>query len=100
VAEFVFEDPDALVALKPATGQAVRQFLGTAAAQARVIGGSALSAPTVAVDQPQELPAGADSFSDVGFRLAFFAGREPLQSRVLRLLKAMQNQGYLAPPAP
>jgi hypothetical protein len=53
----------------------------------------------VAVDQAQELPAGVDSFSDVGFRLAFFAGREPLQSRVLRLLKAMQNQGYLAPPA-
>jgi hypothetical protein len=99
VAEFVYEDPDALVALKGPTGDAVRQFVTTGAAQARVIGGSALSAPTVPVDQPQELAAGADGFSDVGFRLAFFAGREPLQNRVLRLLKAMQNQGYLAPPA-
>jgi hypothetical protein len=97
VAEFVYEDPDALVALKAPTADTIRQFLGTGAAKARVIGGSALSAPAVAVDQAQALPAGVDCFSDVGFRLAFSAGREPLQIRLLRLLKAMQNQGYLAP---
>jgi len=97
VAEYVYEDPDAMSKLSAAGADDMRKFLETGAAAARVIGGSALSAPEVPLDKPQEIEAtGAkDGFADVGFRLAFFAGRERLQGRLWRLLAAAPAQGYL-----
>jgi hypothetical protein len=101
VAEFVYDDPKALAELKVPTADGVQQLLRTAAA-ARVIGGSALSAPEVPRDKALEMTAAvaAEGASDMGFRLAFLAGRERLHSRVLRLLAEMANQGYLPAETP
>ena len=101
VAEFVLErpltasawnDPKAVVA-------AVRQQAGAM----RVIGGSALSAPSVPLDEPQpidefDIEDGA-GYSDVGFRLAFDAKGAaapplPVAARIVRLI---DRYGY-APP--
>jgi hypothetical protein len=104
VAEYVYDDSDSVLGLKPVTGDGVLALLkgAGAAAAARVVGGSAMSTPSMPVDKPQELPSvsGTEGFSDVGFRLAFLAGREPLQSSILRLLKGLANQGYLPAASP
>ena len=98
VAEYVFDSPEAVANLKALTPDGLQSLLASAAGGAggKVIGGSAMSAPQVPFGKPQPLasPGGRDGYSDVGFRLAFFAGRERLQSRVLRLLKAAANEGY------
>ncbi len=108
VAEFTYEDPDEFQNTKGGsavtTGE-VMKLAKAAKVAARVIGGSALSAPEVARDKPQELPEPrsdedpkqAFSFSDVGFRLAFLAGPGRLQDRVLNLLKGIASGGYLSP---
>jgi len=104
VAEYVYDKPGQVARLKFLTVKDVRDLLSNKAdaAAGRVVGGSAMSAPDVPVDKPQELeaPAGKAGFSDVGFRLAFLAGRERLQSRVARLLKGTVNQGYLPASSP
>ncbi|HUU22586.1 MAG TPA: SUMF1/EgtB/PvdO family nonheme iron enzyme [Phycisphaerae bacterium] len=104
-AEFTYEQPDALGALKSGAQTALAEVTGlvksAARAEVRVLGASALSPPEEAPEKPQEVTAPrqgeelTQSFSDVGFRLAFFAGRERLQDRVLRLLAGLANQGYL-----
>ena len=102
VAEYVHTDPAAAGRLTAATADAVRQLLGQAASGGRVIGGSALSMVAVQVDKAQEIdrPAGRDGFSDVGFRLAFQAGRERIQTSAWRLLESAASGGYLAPSSP
>jgi len=102
VAEYVHTDPAAAGRLTAATADAVRQLLGQAASGGRVIGGSALSMVAVQVDRAQEIdrPAGRDGFSDVGFRLAFQAGRERIQTSAWRLLESAASGGYLAPSSP
>jgi len=101
VAEYTYEDAKGIADLKNLTLGQVRQLL-QANSNVRVIGGSAMSPPQVPVDQPQTLtnPTGNDYYSDVGFRLAFLAGRERLQTTLQRLLGGMANEGYLPPPAP
>jgi len=97
VAELVYEDANGLMGLKLPTADGVKQFVAAGRAKARVIGGSALSPPEVARDKAHPLGprAAKQGTSDVGFRLAFRAGRERLQNRVRRLLGQMTNQGYL-----
>lgn len=107
VAEYTYEQPDALTRLASGTQTALAEVTGLAKpagrAPLRVIGGSALSAAKVAPNTPQPVPDPAtgeewtQSFSDVGFRLAFTAGRERLQDQVLGLLGTLPNQGYLSP---
>ena len=99
VAEYVFEKPDALAKLKSPTAASVKAFAKAQGASARVVGGSALSPPGLARDKPHELDlaVAGDGFSDVGFRLAFFAGKERLQNRLWQLLTGMSHGGYLAP---
>lgn len=102
VAEYTYEDSKGITDLKNTTTLAqVRQLL-QANNHVRVIGGSAMSPPQVPVDQPQTLanPTGNDYYSDVGFRLAFLAGRERLQTTLRKLLGGMANEGYLPPAAP
>jgi len=104
VAEFVYDAPGAVQAIKTMTPEAIQGLLKTPAggASARVIGASAISPPQVPRDKPQAIgsPAEKEGFSDVGLRLAFSAGPERLQSRVLRLLKGLANQGYLSATPP
>jgi len=108
VAEFTYENPEEFQHTKGGAEVTVSEVMKLAKAAklaARVIGGSALSAPEVAPRKPQELPdPGSDedakqafSFSDVGFRLAFLAGPGRLQDRVLMLLKGIASEGYLSP---
>jgi hypothetical protein len=101
VAEYVYEDPKALADLKDPTIAQVKQLLQTGG-NARVIGGSAMSPPQVPFDQPQALanPGGNECYSDVGFRLAFMAGRERLQTTLQKLLGGMPDEGYLPPAKP
>lgn len=102
VAEYVYEDSKSLTALKDPTVAQVRTLLTAGVANAKVIGGSAMSAPQTAVDKPHALGAAAatkQGYSDVGFRLAFLAGRERLQTTLQKLLGARKHEGYLSPAA-
>lgn len=92
VAEFVYEDPAALLKAEGAKGLA--DLLAKTSGKLFVVGGSALSPPSLKPDQPYpvdytEAHAG---YSDVGFRLAFAAPAESLHHRLRRLL---DTQGYL-----
>jgi hypothetical protein len=104
VAELVLERPDRFDAefrkggeLK---GSAVRAYAEKHEADARVVGGSALSAPAVwngaerpfHKTWPLDQPASRDGWADVGFRLAFTAPRESPAARLQRILRA---RGYL-----
>ena len=109
VAEFVFQPPAGLDEKlqelpKSEASKAAATFLKLVqdhAASLRVIGGSALSAPEVWDGKgkpfgkawPVELVKGArDSYSDVGFRLAFTAPRETPADQLRRILR---RRGYL-----
>jgi hypothetical protein len=99
VAELVFPDPAATEGIT-ATPEAVAGAVKAGADRFAVIGGSALSAPTIVPDQPQRVdPLDAEDpvgYSDVGFRPAFSArgtaARESYAARVARLLT---NDPYL-----
>lgn len=95
VAEFVFEDPEAVAGPKGAAARGVADLLAAKADKLAVIGGSALSSPKVPLDRPQAVAydEAAGGYSDVGFRLALTAPNEPLGLRLRRLLK---DRGYLA----
>jgi len=74
VAEYVFEDPSVFAGLASPEPAAIRDLLEANASKLRVIGGSALSAPEIPVDEPQalDLDAAIDlGFADVGVRIAF-----------------------------
>ncbi|MCD6303459.1 MAG: SUMF1/EgtB/PvdO family nonheme iron enzyme, partial [Planctomycetes bacterium] len=106
VAEFVFDDAAALAGLKKPTARSVTALLEKEGSAGGVIGGSAMSAPGAAgapaARRPGKLtePARAEGFSDVGFRLAFAAGRRPLRQELLKMLDGLANRGYLAPAGP
>ena len=95
VAELVFPDAAALEAVNP-TGDAVKAAANAAADKFAVVGGSALSAPTVPLDQPQPVDRfdveDLVGFADVGFRPAFSASgtstRETYAARLARVLTA------------
>ncbi len=103
VAEYVFDQPEALEAID-AVGLGPREAVGAirAALQAGgvgVIGGSAQSPTNVPVDQPQLIQPDADkqAFSDVGVRLAFSAPRQSLKAQIQLLL---DQQAYLTAQGP
>ncbi|MCC6661570.1 MAG: SUMF1/EgtB/PvdO family nonheme iron enzyme [Phycisphaerales bacterium] len=69
----------------------------------RVVGGSALSPPSVPCDKPQRLDRfdvrDKAGYSDVGFRLAFSvtAGKAVPMPVAVQVLKAIERHGYLPP---
>jgi hypothetical protein len=110
VAEFVFDRPadydERLAKLDPAdAGKVAGTFIKLAQEKngaLQVIGGSALSAPELWDGKQAPFTKawpvtmrknGRDSFSDVGFRLAFTAPRETPADQLRRILR---RHGYLA----
>ncbi len=96
VAEFVLDDAEAMDALSPHDLAGITGCVIAREGALFVIGGSALSAPELAVDQPlvwslRRWPWGA---ADVGFRLAFSAPATPLQTQ---LRTGLQTVHYLKP---
>jgi hypothetical protein len=90
VAEFVYDDPNALERLADVSAKAVRALLDAGPDRLKVIGGSALSPPDLKVDQAYT-PAMDEAhrgFSDVGLRLAFSAPSESPADRLVKLAKA------------
>lgn len=87
VAELTFEKPDALATWHGGADELSKLLAGVSGAF-RVIGGSAMSSPSIAVDKPQPLnyPEAPVGFADVGARLAFTAPAESVQVRVRRVL--------------
>lgn len=96
VSEFVVEEAVSLDGLSDLGDAAIRAALR--AAKPRVIGGSALSGKDLAVDEPATISPSKmnESYTDVGFRLAFSAPRGALggggRPKLDDLLKA---NGYL-----
>jgi len=98
VAEFTFEEPVALETVA-ATAADVDRVLGKSD-KMRVIGASALSPKEVKPDEAYSLSAGKgkESYSDVGFRVAFSAPRAAGAAGVgERLKSALEASGYLPP---
>jgi len=95
VAEWVYDDP---AGLSQCGAAEVERLFRQTPTKLAVIGGSALSAPSVRPDKPQPIDYGDASlgYSDVGFRLAFTAPAESVGARLRRLLNA---RGYLTLPA-
>ncbi|CAG0996943.1 hypothetical protein PHYC_02624 [Phycisphaerales bacterium] len=97
VAEYVFDDSDALGAA-PASRAAVESLIGRSE-KVQVIGASALSPAEISPEVPQAIrPAAAVWFSDVGFRLAFSAPRAAGAAGAGdRMKAALDANGYLKP---
>jgi len=89
VAEFTLEDPSVLAQWK-GDADGLKQIMAKASGQIRVIGGSALSAPSISATKPQfvDYAEASAGYADVGFRLAFTAPAETIQVRIRRLLTA------------
>ncbi|MGE3109843.1 MAG: hypothetical protein AB7O77_16015 [Phycisphaerales bacterium] len=97
VAEYVMDAPPPVFGDAPGSrpdARALREYVDRHAKETFVIGGSALSPPSVPVDQPLALVEPdelTNGYSDVGFRLAFTAegaapAPEPLFSRFARVI--------------
>lgn len=89
VAEFTFEDPSALAKWQGGADE-LKQIMAKASDRIRVIGGSALSAPSIPASKPQlvDYAEASAGYADVGIRLAFTAPAETIQVRLRRLLTA------------
>lgn len=92
VAEFVLDVPTAID--PDARPGAAADFITENAAKLHVIGGSAMSDPSFAVDQPLPvvLEEAQEGYADVGFRLCFsagFTGGQSLAARINRLLEPL-----------
>ncbi len=88
VTEYVFDGPGLM---PEARGVGAEEFVAAHGGELRVIGGSALSDPGVAVDKGQAVATAdaVEGYSDVGFRLAFSSGadtRSSLGARLRRIL--------------
>ena len=94
VAEFVCGACEDLEKLKVESAADAEKFFQANAERFYVVGGSALSAPSIKPETPGLVPAkeAALGYSDVGFRLAFTAPAESLSVRLRRLLT---SSGYL-----
>ena len=100
VAEYVVQTPDQLDTLEvseldPSETSDIMRAV-TRSNQISVIGGSALSSPTINADQPQLINQESTTplaYSDVGFRLTFSAPRQSLKAQLYRYL---DDQGYAA----
>ena len=92
VAEFVFDDA-AAIETAPATVVGMSKMINSKPGMMKVVGGSALSPPSVPVDQAKnvDLLMAQDGFTDVGFRLVFGASGtavkvEPLAVKINAVL--------------
>jgi len=95
VAEFLCEDSERFENLADAKSpQVISSFAGQSAGSLSVIGGSALSSPSIPVDRPQPLPRADRGFADVGFRLAISA---PPRSLAEKVKWALRGQNYVWP---
>jgi hypothetical protein len=103
VAEFVLQEPDAfarwrdkkaVLERKEWTAAEVKSFLSNTTDAVAVIGGSAVSAPQVPVDQPLRADRADKGYSDVGLRPAFTA---PTQSPAERLKWVLAGEEYVWP---
>lgn len=100
VAEFVFNSPEALDGLTDLSAAGLKAAIGKGDSL-KVIGGSALSGPTIdpAEPQPVRLSLAEDGFSDVGFRLAFSAAKGAgAGDAAKRVNDALAAGGYLSAP--
>lgn len=98
VAELVCDAPDAFDTI-PGTQRRTRDGIlkfaqSPAASRIGVIGGSALSPPELELDKAYPVPSPTESWSDVGFRLAFTA---PAKNTAERLKWVLEEQPYLVP---
>lgn len=99
VAEFVFENADALERTPADATQLDTLLIGDDRSTLSVIGGSSLSAPTLVIDKP--LPVvlfeATEGFADVGCRLAFNAKGTPppRESFAMRLQRLLTDDAYL-----
>jgi len=96
VAEFTFEDPSVLAKWQGDADE-LKQIMAKASDRIRVIGGSALSDPSIPPNKPQAVDyvEASAGYADVGIRLAFTAPAETIQVRLRRLLTAT---GYPSAP--
>lgn len=100
VAEFVCDASEAFEEFPAAdkrSAEGVRKFIGKSSGSLFVIGGSALSPAQTPWDEPLPVEKPADSYADVGFRLAFTA---PARTVSEKLRWALAGQGYLWPRSP
>ena len=91
VAEIVFEDPVALEKLPDQKIETLTPFFDKNSDKVLVVGGSCISAPEYKIFERRVLAAG-NGFADVGFRLAFGAGKKSI---VDQLKEIMGEQKYL-----
>ena len=94
VAEYVCEVPDAFARHDKETADQVKRFLSDTPDAVAVIGGSALSAPDVPLDEPLRVTRPDRAFSDVGLRLAFTA---PARNLAERLKYVLAGEDYVWP---
>ena len=98
VAEFLCSEPGKFDQMRRRNSlSGLAEFVHDHASSLYVIGGSALSPPNVPVDKPLPVARSDQSFSDVGFRLAFTA---PPRSLAEKVNWAIAGKGYLWATAP
>jgi hypothetical protein len=106
VAEYVFDDPAAIELVSGQGRLPVAKVINSNASALRIIGGSALSAPSAPVDDPRavldergkpDLLAAQDGFTDVGFRLAFGASGTAIKVEPLavKIRKALSDEAFM-----
>lgn len=79
VSEFVWDAPEKLEQLPDVSVVTLRKILEAQPSALGVVGGSAISPPSIGIDrQPVDPTRWHMGFADVGFRLAFTAGRRPV----------------------
>ena len=98
VAEFVYDDPKRFEEVATSGDDADRFSVLLNDPGLAVIGGSALSPPSLEVDRPYQIDPSdhTKGFSDVGFRLAFAL---PEPTLLMRLHELRKNYEYLDPMA-
>jgi len=95
VAEFVWDDLDRWDKLPGRTVDDIRAMVKAGSASLFVVGGSAISAPQIGIDRQSVEPFRAlNAYADVGFRLAFAAGKRSLLDRLKELFA---EQRYVLP---
>jgi formylglycine-generating enzyme required for sulfatase activity len=101
--EYTYEQPLEVEKLQSTAPEDIYKLIGNMYAQVRVIGGSALSNPDIAINEPKapKRTEALRGWSDVGFRLAFSTGAGAGGSGTpkQRLMSLLQTTPYLSKPA-
>ncbi len=103
VAEYVFESAAESESLADGSPDSIRAFVESNAGKVGVVGGSALSAPGVPIDEPLPVDVfdleALIGYADVGLRLAFSADVAPKRkSFAARVTEALTDNPYVASP--